>query len=215
MHWQIMQEYPTETRLILVLKEKGQRSLQDLSHDLGISKMGVLNHIKHLESRGLVRRIQKKGRVGRPYYLFAVTEDSKENLANSNAWMLQNLVSYLRETGHSDLMEQFLRDRYEQIRIDYEKRLSHLGKDQKIQELVRMREDESYFPVLRDMGHDTFDLQEFNCPIYQISRYFGIACNLETSLFSSVLDMDVESTHRQVDGHGVCRFLIRPHAHRD
>ena len=64
MHWQIMQEYPTETRLILVLKEKGQRSLQDLSHDLGISKMGVLNHIKHLESRGLVRRIQKKGRVG-------------------------------------------------------------------------------------------------------------------------------------------------------
>ncbi|MCL4306981.1 MAG: HTH domain-containing protein, partial [Candidatus Thermoplasmatota archaeon] len=137
-----MQEYPTETRLILVLKEKGQRSLQDLSQDLGISKMGVLNHIKHLESRGLVRRIQKKGRVGRPYYLFTVTEDSKENLANSNAWMLQNLVSYLRETGHSDLMEQFLRDRYEQIRIDYEKRLSHIGKDQKVHELVRMREDE-------------------------------------------------------------------------
>lgn len=206
-----MQEYPTETRLILVLKEKGQRSLQELSNDLGISKMGVLNHIKRLESRGLVRRIQKKGRVGRPYYLFTVTEDSKENLANSNAWMLQNLVSYLRETGHSDLMEQFLKDRYDQIRIDYEKRLSHIGKDQKVQELVRLREEESYFPVLRDTGHDSYDLQEFNCPIYQISRQFGIACNLETRLFSSVLDMDVESTHRQVDNHGVCRFIIRPH----
>ncbi len=210
-----MQEYPTETRLILLLKEKGQRSLQDLSQDLGISKMGVLNHIKQLESRGLIRRIQKKGRVGRPYYLFAVTEDSKENLANSNAWMLQSLVSYLKETGHSDLMEHFLKDRYEQIRIDYEKKLSHTAKGQKIQELVRMREDESYFPVLKDTGHDSFDLQEFNCPIYQIARYFGIACNLETRLFSSVLDMDVESTHRQVDGHGVCRFIIRPRSEKE
>lgn len=204
-----MNEYPTETKLILILKEKGERSLQQLSHDLGISKMGVLNHIKRLEQNGLVRRIQRKGKVGRPYYLFNVTEDSKENLANSNSWMLQTLVTYLKENGHEKIMEDFLRERYDQIRMEYEKRLSHLSPDKRVPELVKLRESENYFPVLRETGIDAYELQEFNCPIYQISKQFGIACGLETKLFSSVLDMNVESTHRQIDGHGVCRFLLR------
>ncbi len=204
-----MEEYPTETQIILILKEKGERSLQQLSDELKISKMGVLNHIKRLEGKGLIRRIQKKGRVGRPYFLFSVTEDSKENLANSSSWMLSGLISYLKDTGNGSLVENFLRERYDQIRLEYEKRMSHLKPEMRLQELVRIRESENYFPILRAASSGTYELQEFNCPIYQISRQFGVACGLETKLFSSVLDMDVESTHRQVDGHGVCRFLIR------
>ncbi len=204
-----MDEYPTETQIILIIKEKGEQSLQQLSEELKISKMGVLNHIKRLEEKGFIRRIQKKGKVGRPYFLFSLTEDSKENLASSSSWMLNGLISYLKDTGNGSLVEDFLRERYDQIRLEYEKRMSHLKRDMRLNELVRIRESENYFPILREASQGTYELQEFNCPIYQISRHFGVACGLETKLFSSVLDMDVESTHRQVDGHGVCRFLIR------
>ncbi|MCL4341638.1 MAG: transcriptional regulator [Candidatus Thermoplasmatota archaeon] len=204
-----MDEYPTETQIILILKEKGDRSLQQLSDELKISKMGVLNHVKRLEEQGLIRRIQKKGKVGRPFYLFNVTENSKENLASSSSWMLSGLIKYLKETGNGDLVEHFLNERYDQTRLEYEKRMSHIQPDKRLQELVRIRQEENYYPLLKTSSSGTFELQEFNCPIYQISRHFGVACGLETRLFSSVLDMDVESTHRQVDGHGVCRFIIR------
>ena len=210
-----MQDYPTETKIILLLKERGELSLFELAQLLNISKMGVLNHINHLEERGLLRRIQRKGKVGRPYYLFSLTEESNEDLANSDRWMLQSFLQYLKETGNSALVENFLKDRYAQIRIEYEGKLRTVPPGERVKELVKLREGENYFPELKEMGHDGFELQEFNCPIYQVSKQFGIACKLETTLFSSVLDRDVESTHRQVDGSGVCRFLIRPRRQGD
>jgi predicted ArsR family transcriptional regulator len=170
--------------------------------------MAVLNHIKRLENQGMVERSLVKASVGRPYYVFQVKDISKEKMTSSSEWLLDGLLEYLEKTNRGEIAKSFLNDRYKQIRIDYEKRLNTLAGQRKVEGLTRIREEENYFPELRRQGKDSYELLEYNCPIFKISRRFGIACTLETKLFSSVLDMDVSSTHRQVDGSDVCRFLI-------
>ena len=75
--------------------------------------------------------------------------------------------------------------------------------------MARIREEEDYYPELKETGKGNYELLEYNCPIFQVARKFGVACSLESQLFSSVLQMDVDTTHRQVNGSDVCRFLIR------
>ena len=203
-----MDKYPSYTRIILELKTSNGLSLNDLSQRIGISKMGILNQIQKLETRGMIERKIIKNKIGRPYFIFNLKEGSKSMLNNSSDAMLEDLLTYISEKGQGDIIESFLKDRYQTIRIEYSKKLYGLDQDKKIEALVKLREDENYFPEHNKLNNQTDELLEYNCPIFRISNRFGIACSLETSLFSSVLDMDVKSTHRQVDGSGLCRFLI-------
>ncbi len=204
-----MDKYPSETRIMLSLKKNGKMSLNDLSNEIGISKMAILNHIQKMESKGLVERFLVKSNVGRPYFVFSTTDDSRTGMDNSNSEMLDSLLEFLDQTGNRDLVTKFLTDRYSTIRLDYEKKLSKFSPLERVQELSRIREQENYYPELKETGKDGFELVEYNCPIFEISKKFGIACSLETQLFASVLHMDVDSTHRQVNGSDVCRFLIK------
>lgn len=204
-----MDRYPSETRIMLALKKNGKLSLKDLSAEIGISKMAILNHLQKLENNGLVERFLVKSDVGRPYYVFRATETSREGIGNSKGEMLEELLEFLHRNGNKDLVVKFLNERYGSVRLEYEKRLSHFPKDDKIREMARIREEEDYYPELKETGKGNYELLEYNCPIFQVARKFGVACSLESQLFSSVLQMDVDTTHRQVNGSDVCRFLIR------
>ncbi len=204
-----MDKYPSETRIMLALKKNGKMSLVELSEEIGISKMAILNHLQKMESKGLVERYLVKSSVGRPYYVFKTTDNSRLGMDSSNNEMLENLLDFLEKTGNNDLVTKFLSERYSSVRLDYEKQLSKFNDREKVQELSRIREKENYYPELKETGKDGFELLEYNCPIFEISRKFGVACSLETQLFASVLQMDVNSTHRQVNGSDVCRFLIK------
>lgn len=204
-----MEKYPSETRIMLSLKKHGKMSLRELSEEIGISKMAILNHIQKLEGNGLVERFLVKSEVGRPYFVFKATQNSKEGIGNSQGEMLDELIDFLEKTGNKEIVADFLRERYGSVRLDYEKKLARLPPKEKVTELSRIREEENYYPELKATGNDSYELLEYNCPIFKFSNKFGIACSLETQLFSSVLQMDVNSTHRQVNGSDVCRFLIR------
>ncbi len=204
-----MNKYPSETQIVLALKREGLLSLIELSERVGISKMADLNHIQKLEAQGMVERRLVKTKVGRPYYKFGVTDNSKISLAPSDISMLNEFVEYMDENGHTKIVENFLRERYGQVRIDYEKKLSRVDPEKRVEALARLREEENYFPELKKGGKDNYELLEYNCPIFSISKKFGVACSLETQLFSSVLGREVTSTHRQVNGSDVCKFLIK------
>ena len=73
--------------------------------------------------------------------------------------------------------------------------------------LAVLRRSADYYPEVKK-SQENFELTEYNCPILSISKNFGIACSLETQMFSQVLDANVKSTHRQVNGYSACRFLI-------
>jgi len=203
-----MDRYPSAMRIILELKSSKGLSLAELSERVGISKMGVLNQIQKLEAQGIIERKIVKSKIGRPYFVFLLKEDSKSAIWNSSDLMLEAFMNYLIDNNKGKFVEDFLKKRYEETRVSYLRKLAGMDGGKKLEALVRLRDEENYFPVMNKLNSDVTELLEYNCPIYKIANKFGIACSLETSLFSSVLDMDVTSTHRQVDGTGLCRFLI-------
>ncbi len=202
-----MQEYPTPVRIILLLKEFPDMSLDDLAVKLGISKMAVLNHISALEQQGAVARKIVKKKVGRPSYAFYALPESNMKLGSSSDTLLNDFMEFLKNTGNSKLLEDFLKDRYLKVKTEYSGHMRKKGLEEKVNELATLRRKEDYYPEIKK-SQENFELTEFNCPILCISKNFGIACSMETEMFSQVLDANVKSTHRQVNGYSACRFLI-------
>jgi len=200
--------YPTESRVIIALKESNGLSLKDLSERLNISKMAVLKHLQSLESRHIVERRIAKKNIGRPYYTFHLLQSSSSALGSSSEMLLQSLLNFLAENGNKEIVIKFLRERYSKIEAYYRDSLMFKTGNDRVEELARLRFLEDYLPELKKIGKEKFELLEYNCPIFAISSKFNEACALEQKLFENVLKMEVNSTHTQVNGHGTCRFLI-------
>ncbi len=202
------ESYPSETTILMNLKKNDGQSLDDLSTAIGISKMAVLKHIKTLESRGIVERKIVKKNVGRPYFRFYLLKDSSSAFGSSSDKMLDSLLAYMDETGKRDVIVDFLKRRYGDVEAHYRNELSGKTGQERLEALARLRHLENYFPELRRIQGSKYELLEFNCPIYSISKKFSEACDLERRLFQNVLKMKVDTTHTQINGHGTCRFLI-------
>lgn len=202
-----MEEYPTPVKIILLLKKYPNMSLDDLAKKLKISKMAVLNHISVLEQQGAVARKIVKKSVGRPSYAFYATEVSNMKLGTGSDAMLTDFMDFIKNTGNEKLLEEFLKDRYGRVKSEYSSVMPRKGLEEKVNALAVLRRNADYYPEVKK-SQENFELTEYNCPILSISKNFGIACSMETQMFSQVLDANVKSTHRQVNGYSACRFLI-------
>jgi len=89
-----MNETSTENRIILFIKEKGPVTLQEIADNLGITKMGAYKHVTQLERKGLISRKVIKKEVGRPSYVFNVTESGKLYFTNSDSLILLKFLDY-------------------------------------------------------------------------------------------------------------------------
>lgn len=200
--------YPTETMILILLKREDGRSLDELSKEIGISKMAVLKHLQSLESRGILeRRIIKKD-VGRPYYRFHLLLEASSAFGSSSDKMLDSLLDYIDQSGNREMIVDFLKKRYKDVEEHYRNELSGKTGTERIEALARLRHLENYLPELRKIQGSKYEMLEFNCPIFSISKNFSEACDLERRLFQNVLKMKVDTTHTQINGHGTCRFLI-------
>jgi len=205
----LMSETSSENKIILFIKKNGPSTLQEIADNLGITKMGAYKHIVKLERKGLISRKVIKKEIGRPTYVFDLTESGKLYFTNSDSLILLKFLDYIKREGKDQIVIKFLKDRFKSLYNEYKDKLDKKELDEKVEILGKLRTSEGYMAEVKKCGN-SFELIEFNCPIYRIASLFGEACSMERDLFSKVLDAEVENSHRQVNNSNVCRFIIKP-----
>ena len=203
----------TEARLLLLLRYSGGRTLNQLADELGLSRMGVYKRLVVLEKKGLVTRKIHKTKLGRPAFLFMPTEEGRNSFGNENV-LLGRLVEYLDRTSHGGLVSCFLKDRYATAHRDYSERLKGLSGNELVLALAEIRSEEGYMAESRLLTRDLAEMVEYACPIFEIAKRHAEACIMVQKLFSELFGGEVESTHRQVDGRDICRFVFHTRAKR-
>lgn len=202
--------YNTERNLYIILRKNGPSTLNEISIELGISKMGALKWINKLESQGKIERRIKKLDMGRPAYVFSLTPDS--NMPSEGAGsekILVDLLEFMKRMKQDEIAEQFLRQRYDLLYSNVYAEFQGKSFEDKVRVLRDLREKEGYMPEVKQNPSDNYNLIEYNCPIFRVSSIFPVACELERRLFESLLNADVENYHRQTNGKNTCVFNIK------
>ncbi len=199
----------TRSTIQLILQREPDLTIQEIADRIGISKMAVFKHIEFLENAGVLERKVEKGKVGRPFYRFRLSETNSNQLVNSDSFMLQALLDYLSDNGNEEILNSFLKERQKKTIGRYLEVLRNTSGTDRIMKLAFLRKSDNYFPELKQVDESTSELLELNCPILKVAMRNGYACTLENELFSRVLDADVESMHKKINGMGACKFIIR------
>ncbi len=199
---------PTRKKILLALKKNGSMSVEDLSGEVNITPMGVRQHLLILEKSGSVEYVTRKHGVGRPGFLYRLTETADDLFPKSyRSFALDVLADIEKHDGRSKI-DQIFRRRKERIVQEMKKQLAGTntlsGRLRTFTDLLRrdgciteLEESSKYFRI-----------KQFNCPISKIALRFREACAYDLQMFRETIGEDVAREQCLSDGDQACIYAI-------
>lgn len=200
----------TKREILLILKRQGQSDLKALADHFHISKMAVHKHIQELEDQGMVQRVTLRGAKGRPRHGLQLAPKASSLFPKAYAGITCAALAYIEEKLGRKAVEEALHRRQSETIPGYKEQVNAETLAGRVHQLAKLRDRDGYIAEDKKTGPSKFEILEHNCPIIAIAENYWEACTVENEMFRKVLDANVETTHRVVDGANVCRFLITP-----
>lgn len=198
----------TREQIVDLLKRGGEQTAGQLAAEIGITSMGVRQHLQALERDGLVETVVLRRRRGRPSHLFRLTERAEELFPARYAQLAMDLLEQFTETAGTKAVDGLFAGRKDTHLGQYKTRLAGKELRNRVRELARIRDEEGYMAVTQESDDGDLELVEHHCPIFAIAKRYPQACHYEQELFSQALGTDVDRTMHKVTGDGHCRYLI-------
>ena len=198
----------TRKKILLVLKKCGSMSVDDLSRELNITPMGVRQHLLILERNGVVEYITKKHGVGRPGFLYKLTETADGLFPKAYMEFAMDLLTDIEENDGREKMDSIFRRRKDRALDEKIKMLS--GKEtlpDRLSALAEILQNRGYIAELEE-DENHFRLKQFNCPISKLASRFKDICRHDLDLFRELIGGDVERSQCISEGAQSCEYVI-------
>ena len=183
----------TSDKILSLLKVEGALTAKVLASELGLTTMGVRQHLQALEDDGDISFEDKKAVRGRPTRYWSLTVQSNSHFSDRHEELTVQLIDSVKVIFGDEGLEQLIAHREQASFALYSDRLASkpdlLGK---LEALAELRSEEGYMATVVDDG-DTVEnktvywLMENHCPICAAASKCLNFCRSELNLFQTLL----------------------------
>lgn len=196
------------------LKTRGPQSVKILASQLGMTTMGVRQHLAELRRRGLVDQTQETRQTrGRPVHLWKLTGDGHRQFPDGHAQVTLELIDTLRQELGPTRLDRLIDARSQRLQVHYERTLDASGPTLKdrVTALTALRNEEGFMAEVRLLP-DGWLLIENHCPVCAAAKLCQQFCRSELDMFRSLLAnyADVERVDHLFAGARRCAYKIIP-----
>lgn len=204
----MMDDNSTRKNIIQRLKKTGGMTIDELSRQINITPMGVRQHLLSLEKKGVVSYIARRRGIGRPGFIYMLTEAAADFFPNTYDNFSLEMLRDIKKYDGPKKIEQIFGWRKDRMLKMYRNALAgREGIDDTLNGLKQLLESQGHFVELsRNNGH--YYLKNFHCPIGKIAAEFKEACRLELKMYQELLGKNVTREHTLCDGSICCLYVI-------
>jgi predicted ArsR family transcriptional regulator len=204
----------TRRSILEYLKEHGRASLEELAQCAGVVPMSARGHLNVLERDGLISYEEERGKVGRPRFVYSLTDRGHDHFPKSYHTLCNRLLDTVTTDSQNASCE--LASRLaERWAADYVERLCDLSFDEQVRTLTQIRTDEGAMATCEAVA-DGYVIHQRNCPASCVaSRFPQIICAAEIGFMRRLINAPVERLTWAVNGDATCSYRIcrpRPEA---
>ena len=205
-------EIRTRQALLNALKQRGPSDASALAAGLGVSAMGVRQHLYALAEEQLVAYEQEARPVGRPAKLWRLTPLADRLFPDGHAELAVGLIEAMDDAFGREGLERLVAARARRQRDAYRKRIPAGAPLQtRLEALARIRLEEGYMAEVEPAGADAYRLIENHCPVCLAAKACAGLCSAELDVFREVLGpgVSVERTEHIIAGTRRCVYDVR------
>jgi len=188
----------SSTRLLYALKSRGPLGTRDLARALGITEVGVRQHLKKLHSEGLVAFDDQAGEIGRPKRVWRLTPKGHARFPDTHGDLTVSLIEGVRSVFGAAGLDRLIQARQEAMVANYREALEpypDLG--DRVDVLARLRTVEGYMAKFEMQRDGSCLLIENHCPICAAAKACQGFCRSELELFQAAFGAGVSVTRQE------------------
>jgi predicted ArsR family transcriptional regulator len=185
-------------RVLYTLKSRGPLSASTLAPTLGITEVGVRQHLAKLHDEGLVAFDDQAGEVGRPKRIWRLTAKGHARFPDTHGDLTVSLIEGIRSVFGEAGLDRLIEARQEAMAATYRQALKpypDLG--DRVDVLARLRTVEGYMAEFQMQGDGSFLLIENHCPICAAAKTCQGFCRSELELFRAAFGTDMSVTRQE------------------
>ncbi len=204
----IREENPTRKRILLYLKKTGGMTTEELSKELNITPMGIRQHLLALERKGLVEYEAKRHGIGRPGYIYKITEKADTLFPKHyDKFILQIFEEIEKREGKKKIAHLF-KWRKETLLKNFQASING-SKDtrEKLLTLAGILEKDGYLVEFVE-DNNSYQLRQYNCPISMISKKYRESCKTELDFYKELIGNDVKRIACISEGSPACIYSV-------
>ena len=197
----------TRDKILNTLLTQRQATIKQLSEVVGINGISVRHHLINLQAEGLVTAEEQRHGVGRPAFVYRLTEKGMERFPTNYLKLTNYLLTELEETLSPEEVEAT----FKRIGKKQAEESTNIDKNQPIEtqleQLANQLASDRFMLSWKKEG-DSIILQSDNCPYLHVGKEHHEICKIDETLFSEALGREVKLETCMLRGDPRCTYKI-------
>ena len=197
----------TRDKILNTLLTQRQATIKQLSEVVGINGISVRHHLINLQAEGLVTAEEQRHGVGRPAFVYRLTEKGMERFPTNYLKLTNYLLTELEETLSPEEVEAT----FKRIGKKQAEESTNIDKNQPIEaqleQLANQLASDRFMLSWKKEG-DSIILQSDNCPYLHVGKEHPEICKIDETLCSEALGREVQLETCMLRGDPRCTYKI-------
>lgn len=200
----------TRERILTILKERGQATVQDLSSTLDLTTVTIRHHLDTLRREKLVAapEVLHRKAPGRPQHVYRLTEEASGFFPKRYEPLIDMILAELREhlaqREIEDLMARIGRRIASEVRIP-----KGASFEERIVVAVEFMDQRGYMAHWERARDGRYFVHVANCPYEGVAHRHSEVCQIDRTLLKELLGPRLAEIDRVSDPPHHCIYAIR------
>ncbi len=197
----------TRRQILEVIKRRGEATLRQLVQEIGLSPVTLRAHIMVLERDGYIRARERRGPIGRPFYVYYLTSKAQDLFPQAYDFLCSLTFDALKATADSQVVDLFLKNMAKVWADLYRDRLEGKSLEERVAEAARIRDEEGAMASWERVdGGYLIHLK--HCPLYCVAREHRETCSVELMSLQQMVAAPIERVEWLQEGGNCCTYFV-------
>jgi predicted ArsR family transcriptional regulator len=210
----------TRQTILEILRRRKHATVGDLTQELGLAAATVRRHLDILMRDNYISVSQKRRNIGRPHYVFALTDAGDDLFPRSYVQLTNRIIDELVSLDRDDtkgksgvaLAEIVFEKMADRVADTYAGQISGKTVPDRLDQVTKILAAEGMFFEWRK-ADDGYLLLGQGCPCPRIADIHNEVCVHDQRLLSRLLNAEVEPLAISQENEGsTCAYLVRERA---
>jgi predicted ArsR family transcriptional regulator len=199
--------------ILEILKEREGATVAELAESLHMAPVSVRHHLDILQGDNLISvdRLERKGNVGRPQQIYALTNDANEHFPDNFAALASGLVRQLKRVLPPEQVEAAFKSLAEDFAGKIQPTLADLSVEERLERVTSFLNERGYlarWEVDESDEDGGFLLHKCNCPYAGVSDEHNELCLMDQALINELMGESCQRIQSMAKDARCCTYRV-------
>lgn len=201
----------TRQRILKILKEKKQATVEQLSEELDLTPVTIRHHLEILRGEGLIDAptVLRRSGPGRPQYAYGLTEAAGDYFPKNYHHLADLMFDEIRQRLSHEELHQVMDSIADRMAAQAPSIKRRQSPQEVLDSVVGYLNDQGYVARWEKTAEGEFLLHTCNCPYERVAHAHSEICQMDANFVAQLVGVSPERTSHMASGDDTCSYVFK------